>query len=112
MWQTIPIGRVSRKCRRLFGPEKPLVKLRPDNSVRLVFSYVVKGIKIEIGTKFRHSASRRLGFEDAKRIMSPEMRPKSLGTFEKRNPEEDRYSPLLRIKYTYVFVVVEGMGPF
>ena len=33
-------------------------------------------------SKFR--ASRRLRFEDTKRIMSPEMRPKSFGTFEKR----------------------------
>ena len=29
-------------------PEKPLVKLRPTYSVKLVFSYVVKGIKIKI----------------------------------------------------------------
>ena len=31
-------------------------------------------------------ASRRLCFEDTKRIMSPETRPKSFGTFEKRAP--------------------------
>ena len=31
--------------------------------------------------------SRRLHFEDTKRIMSPEMRPKSFGTFEKRAPD-------------------------
>ena len=35
---------VSRKSRKLFGPEKPFVKLRPDNSVELVFSLVVKGV--------------------------------------------------------------------
>ena len=34
--------------------------------------------------KFR--ASRRLRFEDTKRIMSPEIRPKSFGTFEKQAP--------------------------
>ena len=51
----------------------------------LVFSYVVKGIKIKITAKFR--ASIRLRFEDTKRIMSPEMRPKSCGTFEKRAPD-------------------------
>ena len=39
---------VSRKSRELFGPEKPFVKLRPAYSVKLVFSYVVKGIKIKI----------------------------------------------------------------
>ena len=75
---------VSRKSRKLFGPEKPFAKLRPVYSVKLVFSYVVKGIKIKIAAKFR--ASRRLSFEDTKRIMSPEIRPKSLGTFEKEAP--------------------------
>ena len=61
---------VSRKFRKLVGSEKPFVKLRPAYSVKLVFSYVVKGIKINITAKFR--ASRRLRFEDAKRIMSAE----------------------------------------
>ena len=77
-------GPVSRKSRELFGPEKPFVKLRPAYSVKLVFLYVVKGIKIKITAKFR--ASRRLRLEDTKKIMSPEIRPKSLGTFEKRAP--------------------------
>ena len=77
-------GPVSRKSRELFGPEKPFVKLRPAYSLKLVFSYVVKGIKIKITAKFR--ASRRLRFEDTKRIMSPEIRPKSFGTFEKQAP--------------------------
>ena len=76
------LGPVSRKSRKLFGPEKPFVKPRPAYSVKPVFSYVVNGIKIKITAKFR--ASRRLSFEDTKRIMSPEMRPKSLGTFEKQ----------------------------
>ena len=75
-------GPVSRKSRELFGPEKPFVKLPPAFSVKLVFSYVVKGIKIKITAKFR--ASRLLRFEDTKRIMSPEIRPKSFGTFEKQ----------------------------
>ena len=99
------MGRVSRKSRRLFGPEKPFVKtatrpedfsdpkshslrLRHARSVKLVFSYVVKAITIKIGAKFR--ASRRLDFEDTKRTISPEMRPKSLGTFEQRAPERDK----------------------
>ena len=42
------LGPVSRKSRELFGPEKPFVKLRPAYSLKLVFSYVVKGIKIKI----------------------------------------------------------------
>ena len=77
-------GPVSRKSRKLFWPEKPFIKPRPVYSVKQAFSYVVKGIKIKTTAKF--SASRRLRFEDAKRIMSPEMRPKSFGTFEKRAP--------------------------
>ena len=77
-----PLGPVSRKSRELFGPEKPFVKLRPAYSVKLVFSYVINGIKIKITAMFR--ASRRLRFEDTKSIMSPEIRPKSFGTFEKR----------------------------
>jgi len=68
----------------LESPEKPFVKLGPAYSVKLVFSYVVKGIKITITAKFRDSW--RLSFEDTKRIMSPEMRPKSFGTFEKQAP--------------------------
>ena len=64
------LASVSRMSRELFGPEKPFVKLRPAYFVKLVFSYVVKGIKIKITAKFR--ASRRLRFEDTKRIMSPE----------------------------------------
>ena len=76
------LGPVSRKSRELFGPEKPVVKLRPAYSVKLVFLYVVKGIKIKITAKFR--ASRRLRFEDTKRIVSPEIHPKSFGTFEKQ----------------------------
>ena len=75
---------VCRKSWKRFRPEKPLVKLRPAYSVKLVFSYVVKGIKMKITAKIR--ASRRLSFEDNKRIISPEMVPKSFGTFEKRAP--------------------------
>jgi len=77
-------GPVSRKFRKLFGPEKPFVRLRPAYSVKLVFSYVVTEIKVKIAAKFR--ASRRLRFEDTKRIMAPEICPKSFGTFEKQAP--------------------------
>ena len=78
------LGPVSRKSRKLFGSEKPFVKVRPAYSVKLVFLYVVKEIKTKITAKFR--ASGRLRFEDTKRIMSPEIRPKSFGTFEKQAP--------------------------
>ena len=78
------MGPVSRKSRKLFRPEKPFLKLRPPYSVKLFFSSIVKGIKIKITAKFRDS--RRLRFEDTKSIMTPEMRPKSFGTFEKQAP--------------------------
>ena len=76
-------GRVAR--------EKPFVKLRPAYSLKLFFSYVVKRIKVKkkITAKFR--ALRRLRFEDTKRIMSPEMVPKSFGTSEKRAPGTSCY---------------------
>ena len=61
---------VSQKTRKLFGPEKPFVKLRPAYSVKLVFLYVVKGIKIKITAKF--CGTEHFRFEDTKRIMSPE----------------------------------------
>ena len=61
------------------------VKLQPAYSVKLAFSYVVKGIKIKIAAKFL--GSRRLCFEDTKISMSPEVRPKSFGTFEKQAPD-------------------------
>ena len=79
------LGPVSRKSRELFGFEKPFVKLRPGCSVKLIFSHVVKGIRIKITAKFR--ASRRLRFEDTKRIMLLEIRPKSFGAFENQAPD-------------------------
>ena len=45
---------------------------------------------MKITAKFR--ASRRLRFEGTKRIMSPEIRPKSFGTFEKQAPALIGYS--------------------
>ena len=68
------------KVPKIFLSRKAIRKLRSAYSVKLVFSYVVKGIKIT--AKF--GVSRRLRFEDTKRIMSPEIRPKSFGTFEEQ----------------------------
>ena len=79
-----PLEPVSRKSRKLFGPEKPFVRLQAPYSLKVVFSFVVKGIKTKIAAKFR--AARHLRFEDTKTIVSPEMRPKRFGTFEKRAP--------------------------
>ena len=75
---------VSRKSRRRFGPKKPFLKLRNANSAKVIFSYAVKGKHLKKTAKFR--ASRRLRFEDTKRIVSPETRPKSFGTFVKQVP--------------------------
>ena len=63
-------GPVSRKSRKLFGPEKPSVKLRPAHSVKLVFSHDVKGRKIKTTSKFR--VLERLRFQDTKRSLSRE----------------------------------------
>ena len=40
------------KVPELVGPKKLFVKLRPAYSVKLLFSYAVKGIKIKITAKF------------------------------------------------------------
>ena len=80
-------GPFLESSKKFLGPKKPFEKLRPAYSVKLVFSYVVKGIKIKIIiVKFR--ASRGLRFEDTKRIMSPEIRPKSFGTFKKQASDQ------------------------
>ena len=78
------LGHVSRKFPKLLGPEKSFVELRLAYSVKLVFSYFVKRIKIKITSKFH--ASRHRCFEDTKRILLPEMRPKPFGTLKKRAP--------------------------
>ena len=58
------------KIPKTVGPEKPFMKLRPAYSGKLVVSYVVKRTKskITVTAKF---GSRRLRFEDTKRIISP-----------------------------------------
>ena len=68
--RTSALACVSEKTRKLYGQEKPFVKLRPAYSVKLVFLYVVKGIKIKITAKFCDTEHFR--FEDTKRIVSPE----------------------------------------
>ena len=55
---------------KLFEPDKQFVKLRSAHSIKVVFPYVVKAIKIKITAKFRDTE--HLRFEDTKRIMSPE----------------------------------------
>ena len=75
-------GPVSRKSRKLSGPEKPFVKLRSAYSVKLVFSYVVKGIKIKITAKFR--ASRRLVLKIQRELCHPKCARKVSGLSRNR----------------------------
>ena len=96
---------ISRNSRKTFGPEKPLVELRPAYSVKLVFSYAVKGIKIKRTAKFR--ASKRLRFEDTNRIRRPEMRPVSQKSRELCGPEKPfvKVRPAYSAKLVFSYVV-------
>ena len=77
----------------LKSAEKPFVKLQSSNSLKLVFSYLLKRIKIKITAEFH--VSRR-------HIMSPEMRPKRLGTFEKRAPKSLTETCCFVINYKFI----------
>ena len=77
-------ARVSRKSRKLFGPEKPILNLLFAYSKNLAFYYDFKIRKGKFVAKF--DAWKRVRFQDTKEIMVPEMRPKSFGSFEKRAP--------------------------
>jgi len=79
----------------LESPEKPFVKLRSDYSEKLVFSYVVKGMRIQITAKFR--ASRRLLFEDTKRMTTPECARKVSG-LSRNGPQMT-----LNLRLSYIF---------
>jgi len=83
------------------------VKLLPAYSVKLIFLYIVKGTKIKITAKFR--ASRRLCFEDTKRIMSPEMRPESLETLETQTAGHDWVTEINSFPF-FLFVYVFDVG--
>ena len=76
-------GRFS-KVTKTFHARKAISKPRSTYSVALALSYVVNEWKIKIIVKF--CASRCYRFEDTKGIMSPEIRPKRFGTFEKQSP--------------------------
>ena len=80
----IVLGVVSRKSRKRFGPAQQFVKLQPAYSVRLFSSYVVKEIKIKITAKYR--GSRRLLFEDTKRILSPRNAPEKFRDCREMGP--------------------------
>ena len=70
------------KVPKTFRARKAIRKTPTHLFCKARLSQGEKGIMIKITAKFR--ASRRLRFEDTKRIMSAEMRLKSLGTFKKR----------------------------
>ena len=79
------LGPVSRKSPELFGPEKAIRKITACLFCKAgLFICRCKRNKNEDNCKV--SCLGRLRFEK-KRIMSPEIRPKSFGTFEKQAPE-------------------------
>ena len=80
----------SKSPEKPMGPEKPYIKLQPAHSIKLVFWEVVKGIKIKITANFH--ASRLLSFEDTRRMLSPDMHPKSFGIFVRRGPDHFRWT--------------------
>ena len=84
------LGPVSRKSPELFGPGKAIRKITTCLFCEAGLFICCKRNKNENNCKV--SCLRRLRFEDTKRIMSPEIRPKSFGTFEKQAPES-KYIP-------------------
>ena len=84
-------GPVSRKYREIFGPEKLVVKLQSACFEKLTFLHVFNIRKTKRIAKFDGLEPRR--YEDIKGIVTPEIDPKSFGTFEKRAPGQ-KYSGL------------------
>ena len=77
-------GRVYRKSRELFGPEKPVVKLQSACLEKLTFEHVFNVRKTKKIAKFDDLEPRRC--ENIKKIVTLEIGPKSFGTFEKQTP--------------------------
>ena len=75
---------VSRKSGKLLGPKRPLVKLQFTSFEKLIFEHVfhVRNTKTKKTAKF--DGLEPLLCEDVKGIVSPEIGPKSFGTFEKQ----------------------------
>ena len=80
---TFPGARFS-KVPRTFRARKAIRKITTCLFCKTGLFICCKVMKIKITSKFR--ASRRHRFEDTKRNMSPEIRPKSFGSFEKQAP--------------------------
>ena len=80
---TFPGARFS-KVPRTFRARKAIRKITTCLFCKTGLFICCKGNKNKNNFKFR--ASRRHRFEDTKRNMSPEIRPKSFGTFEKQAP--------------------------
>ena len=106
----VAVLRKAFRARRVFGTfekqapgarfSKVPKTFRARKAIRKTTTYLLckaglfircKGNKNKITAKFR--ASRRLRFEDTKRIMAPETRPKSFGTFEKQAPVKGWIAP-------------------
>ena len=84
------LGPVSRKSPELFGSEKAIRKITTCLFCKASLFICCKRNKNENNCKV--SCLRRLRFEDTKRIVSPEIGPKSFGSFEKQAPES-KYIP-------------------
>ena len=72
------------KVPKTFRVRKAVPKTPIRSSCKAGLFICSRGEKIKITAEFR--ALRRLPFDDTKRTMSPETRPKSFWTFEKRVP--------------------------
>ena len=81
------LGPVSRTFRELFGPEKPVVKLKSTFFKNLVFLHVFNVRKDKRIAQFDGLEEPRR-CEDVKGIMTPKIDLKSFGTFEGRAPDQ------------------------
>ena len=81
---------VSRTFRDLFGPEKPVVKLKSAFFKKLIFLHVFNVRKDKRIAESDGFQPRRC--EDVKGIMTPKIDLKSFGTFEGRTPDQSTFT--------------------
>ena len=77
-------GACLSKSPKTFWVRKAIRDPRSAYSEKLVFEHVFKPREIKTIAKFHDL--KRFVFEDTKRFMSPEIRSKSFGTFDKHPP--------------------------
>ena len=99
-------GPVSRKSREIFGPKKVVAKLQSACFEKLTFLHVFNIRKSKRIAKFDGLEPRR--YEDIKGIVTPEIDPKSFGTFEKRAPGSfvaNNYAKWISIHVQYCDII-------